>query len=102
MLYLIVEHFRNGNPGPVYERFRTEGRLAPAGLSYIDSWVTADLQRCYQIMECDNPSVLQKWIAAWDELIEFEVHPVISSFEAASLVHGQSECGTDQHGLTSE
>lgn len=86
MRYMIVEHFRNGDAAPVYERFRARGRLAPEGLSYIDSWVTSDLQRCYQIMECEDPQLLQQWIGAWEDLVEFEVHPVISSAEAASRV----------------
>jgi hypothetical protein len=51
MLYMVVEHFRNGDPVPVYARFRARGRLAPAGLTYVTSWVTADLSRCYQVME---------------------------------------------------
>lgn len=86
MRYMIVEHFRNGDAVPVYERFRARGRLAPEGLSYIDSWVTSDLQRCYQIMECEDPQLLQQWIGAWEDLVEFEVHPVMSSAEAASRV----------------
>ena len=46
MLFMIVEHFRGGDPQPVYDRFRLRGRLAPDGLRYINSWVTADLTRC--------------------------------------------------------
>jgi hypothetical protein len=67
-------------------RFRASGRLAPDGLAYVDSWVTEDLRRCYQIMECDNPQLLQQWIRAWDDLIEFEVRPIISSAEAVTRV----------------
>ena len=86
MLYLIVEHFRNGDPGPVYERFRTQGRLAPEGLHYINSWVTPDLTTCYQVMECDDRALLDEWLAAWSDIVEFEVHPVITSPEAAARV----------------
>lgn len=86
MRYMIVEHFRNGDPGPVYERFRSRGRLAPPGLAYLDSWVTADLRQCYQLMECDDPELLRQWIAGWEDLVEFEVHAVISSSEAAARV----------------
>ena len=82
MLYMIIEHYRNG-PGPVYERFRARGRLAPEGLSYINSWVTPDLQRCYQVMECGDRSLLDAWMAAWADLVDFEVYPVISSADAA-------------------
>jgi hypothetical protein len=83
---MIVERFRNGDPAPVYERFRARGRLAPEGLTYIDSWVTADLERCYQIMECDDFDLLRQWMDAWRDLVDFEVHPVISSAEAAARV----------------
>lgn len=86
MRYMIVEHFRDGDPAPVYERFRAQGRMAPAGLLYIDSWVTADLRRCCQLMECEDPGLLRQWLGAWEDLVEFEVHPVISSAEAASRV----------------
>ena len=84
MLFLVVEHFRNGDAAPVYERFRNEGRLAPDGLRYVASWVTADLKRCFQVMECDDESLLRMWLARWDDLVEFEVIPVIASAEAAA------------------
>ena len=82
MQYMIVENFRDG-PTPVYARFRSQGRLAPAGLQYLNSWVSADGARCYQLMECDEPGLLEAWMAAWRDLVEFEVIPVISSAEAA-------------------
>ena len=36
MLYMVIEAFKNGDPDPVYRRFRDEGRLAPGGLGYAD------------------------------------------------------------------
>lgn len=84
MLFMIVEHFRDGDPGPVYRRFREEGRLAPSGLEYLGSWVTSDLTRCYQMMECDDRALLDEWMAAWDDLVRFEVVEVITSAEAAT------------------
>jgi len=87
MLYMIVEHFRNGDPKPVYARFRDKGRLAPEGLKYINSWVTDDLAHCYQVMECDDRRLLDQWLAAWSDLVDFEVHPVVTSAEAAEAAH---------------
>jgi hypothetical protein len=86
VLYMIVEHFRNGDPAPVYARFRARGRLAPEGLRYVSSWVTEDLTRCYQVMECSDPELLDTWLAAWADLVEFEVYPVVTSTEAVSRV----------------
>jgi hypothetical protein len=86
MQYVVIEHFRNGDPRPVYARFAEQGRLAPEGLAYVNSWVTPDLTRCYQVMECDDRALLDSWIAAWDDLVDFEVFPVISSTDAARRV----------------
>jgi hypothetical protein len=83
---MIVEHYRNRDAKPVYERFRTRGRLAPDGLRYVNSWVTPDLTRCYQMMECDDRALLDQWMAAWSDIVEFEVHPVVTSTEAAAAV----------------
>jgi hypothetical protein len=85
MLYMIVEDFK-GAPAPVYRRFRDQGRLAPEGLRYVSSWVTPDLLRCYQVMECDAPALLQEWIDRWKDLVDFEVIPVITSAEAAAEI----------------
>ena len=86
MLYMIVENFRNGDAAPVYRRFRERGRMAPDGLVYLASWVTADLTRCYQVMECSDPALLERWMAAWNDLVDFEVVPVVTSADAARSV----------------
>ena len=86
MLYMIVEHFKNQDPVPVYSRFREQGRMLPHGLQYVSSWVGEKLDRCFQLMEADDRTLLDEWIARWDDLAEFEVYPVISSQEAAEKV----------------
>jgi hypothetical protein len=83
MQYMIVETFTHG-PEPVYARFRARGRLAPDGLRYVSSVVTADGRRCYQLMECETPALLDDWMDAWADLVAFEVVPVISSADAAA------------------
>lgn len=77
--YLVVEHFRNRDPVPVYRRYRAEGRLMPQGLEFVSSWITEDLTRCYQVVEAADPAVLDAWMARWADLVDFEVHPVLSS-----------------------
>ncbi|HEX4810388.1 MAG TPA: DUF3303 family protein [Bryobacteraceae bacterium] len=79
--YMVIEHFRDA--AAVYRRFRDRGRLAPDGLVYISSWVDEKLERCYQLMETEDPQLLDLWIANWKDLTDFEVHPVITSEEAA-------------------
>jgi Domain of unknown function (DUF3303) len=86
VLYMIVEHFRNKDPLPVYRRFRDFGRMAPEGLEYISSWVDEKLERCFQLMETDDRARIEEWLANWNDIVEFDVYPVISSKEAADRV----------------
>ena len=88
MLFLVIETFRGGDPRPVYRRFAERGRLAPDGLAYVSSWVTTDLRRCFQVMECDDRTLLDAWMERWRDLVDFEVLPVVTSAEAAAAVAG--------------
>jgi hypothetical protein len=86
MLYMVVEHFKGGDAVPVYRRFRERGRMAPEGLGYVSSWVDDKLARCYQVMETNDRKLLDEWIANWSDLIDFEVHCVITSKEASEKI----------------
>ena len=83
---MVIERFRGGDPVPVYARFRERGRLAPEGLRYVSSWVDETLATCYQVMEADDRRLLDEWMAAWEDLVAFEVIPVVTSQEAAERV----------------
>lgn len=50
------------------------------------SWVTTDLTCCYQVMECSDRRLLDGWMARWNDLVDFEVIPVVTSADAASAV----------------
>jgi hypothetical protein len=83
MLFMIIERFRNQEAKAVYQRFREQGRLAPDGLSYLGSWVEASLDRCFQLMECDDAVLLQQWVARWSDLVSFEIVPVAPGKDTA-------------------
>jgi hypothetical protein len=85
MLFMVIERFRNGRPHPVYARAREQGRLLPEGLRYVDSWVAADFARCFQLMDCDDITLLMSWVANWTDLVDFEVVPVAPSAAASRL-----------------
>jgi hypothetical protein len=71
----------------VYRRFRDRGRLAPEGLTYVSSWVDERLTTCYQVMETAERALLDRWIVQWEDIIDFEIHPVMTSEEAAERIH---------------
>ena len=86
MLFMVIERFRNGDPTPIYARFCERGRLAPEGLRYVSSWIDERIATCWQVMETDDRALLDQWMAAWSDLVEFEVIPVVTSAEASERV----------------
>ena len=86
MLFMIIERFKNRDPVPVYRKFRDKGRMAPEGLAYVSSWVTDDMDRCYQVMECDDRRILEEWMTRWSDVTDFEVIPVVTSAQAAERI----------------
>jgi hypothetical protein len=86
MLFVVIEHYRNGDPLPVYRRLRERGRQMPSGVAYRGSWITEDLGHCYQVMECDTRAGLDRWMAQWNDLVAFEVIPVMTSDQAQQKV----------------
>ena len=86
MFYMIIERFKNRDPVPVYRKFRDKGRMAPEGLTYMSSWITEDMDRCYQVMECDDRRILDEWMTRWSDVTDFEVIPVVTSAQAVERI----------------
>lgn len=80
MLYTTIEECRD--PAVGYRRLRDSGRQEPPGVAYVSSWVTPDMTRCYQVMETDDRALLDEWMSLWEDLVDFEVVPVLTSKEA--------------------
>lgn len=86
MLYMVIERFKHRDAAAVYRRVRDKGRLIPDELKYVSSWVETNWDRCFQLMECDDPQRFEPWIAQWGDLVEFEVIPVVTSAEARAAI----------------
>ncbi len=77
MLFMVVEKFKNQDGKAVYAKLRESGRVLPDGLKFVSSYVAADLSRCFQLMETNDVTLFQRWIADWQSVVEFEVVPVV-------------------------
>ena len=86
MLFMVIARFRDGDAAAVYRRFRERGRMTPEGLRYVESWVEPDFGRCFQLMECEDPRLFREWVERWEDLVEFEIVPVVTSREAAERI----------------
>lgn len=89
MLFMVIESTRNQDAKAVYRRFRDQGRMMPEGLRFVSSFVTADLGRCFQLMEADDVTLLQRFVAEWSDLTEFEIVPVVPGKDTAEALSGQ-------------
>lgn len=87
MLFMVVERFKNRDAKAIYRRLRDRGRMAPEGLQYVGSWIEANFDRCFQLMECDDPRLLQQWVLQWQDLMEMEFVPVVPSKETIEVVN---------------
>ena len=86
MLFMVIEHFDQARVKEIYARFHEKGRMMPDGLTYVDSWISADFARCFQVMQCDDVTLLQEWVLAWGDLARFEIVPLASSKDTAAAV----------------
>jgi hypothetical protein len=85
MLFMVIERFKDRDPAPIYARLREHGRALPEGLHYIDSWVESNFDRCFQLMECDDVVLLQRWVLQWRDLAQFEIVAVSPSQATRAL-----------------
>ena len=81
---MVIEHIKDSKA--VYHRLREKGRILPEGLRYVGSWVDADLSRCFQLMDCADASKFQEWIIQWQDLIDFEIVPVVESEQTTKVI----------------
>ena len=94
MLFMVIERFKGRDPAPIYARLREQGRSLPDGLRYVESWVEANFDRCFQLMECDDAVLLQRWVLQWCDLAEFEIVPVSPSRAVRELFAAPGEVRT--------
>jgi hypothetical protein len=79
MLYMVIETFRPGMKDKVYDRYSTNGRMLPHGLQYIDSWLEENGDRCFQLMESESAELFREWTEKWNDLVQFEIIPLVQS-----------------------
>ena len=86
MLFMVIERFKRSEIKAIYRRVRDQGRKLPKGLTYVDSWIEASFGRCFQLMECDDVTVLQHWVVELGDAIDFEIVPVAPSKDVRKMI----------------
>lgn len=81
---MVVEKFKDAPE--IYRRFDEKGRMMPEGLNYVSSWIDTEVKQCFQLMETEDVTLFDEWIANWKDLADFEIIPVITSAEAREKI----------------
>ena len=89
MLYMVIERFKENGAPEIYRRLREKGRMMPAGLEYVSSWIDHDFKICWQLMQTEDFALFDRWIGNWSDLMEFEVVPVRASSETVQLMNAK-------------
>jgi hypothetical protein len=89
MLLMVIERFKDGNAKPIGERFRRVGRMLPEGVIYLASWVDPAGARCFQLMDAPDAESLAAWTKRWDDLVEFQIVPVLTSADFWSRIQSE-------------
>lgn len=87
---MVIERFKPGRAPDIYRRFSEKGRMMPGNIRYLDSWITADISTCYQLMEAEDPAHFEAWTRNWSDLVDFDIRPIISSDEARAMALGDA------------
>lgn len=90
MHYMVIERFKPGRVADIYRRLVERGRMMPESLRYVDSFISADLATCWQVMETDDYGSFESWMSNWRDVMDFEIVPVLSSAEARARALGSS------------
>jgi len=74
--YMVIETFYDDCLDKIYHRFHQKGRMLHDGLHYLDSWLTSDGARCFQLMETERFELFQQWFKHRGDLTRFEVFEI--------------------------
>ena len=94
---MVIECFKDGDFTAIGGRFRRSGRMLHEGVIYHASWIDSPHFRCFQIMEAPDRESLEPWIAAFNDLVDFEVVPDQTSADFWANVSGVIE--RDRHAV---
>jgi len=73
-------------PKPSTGACATRAARCPTAWFFISSHVSADLGRCFQLMQASDATLLQRWVAEWSDLAQFEIVPVVAGSDTATAL----------------
>ena len=92
MKFMVTWRTRPGFYKTAVEQFLKTGGNPPKGLTTVGRWHVPGSVLGWHLVEGDDPTALAQHVAAWAEVLDVEVNPVIedaAAAEGAAKVYGQ-------------
>lgn len=71
-------------------RFLESGAPPPAGVTLLGRWFTASHNKGFMLVETDDSKLLFRYVSDWTDIMDFEIDPVVTDEEAASVLQGMT------------
>ncbi len=84
--YMIAYDLSKENRNEAIKRF-VDGKAMqpPEGVTDLGRWHAAGGRLGWAVAETDDPKHLADWVMSWSDIIDYEIHPVISDEELGAL-----------------
>lgn len=86
MTYHITYKLANIQRNEAQKRFKSTGALPPAGVTMKGRWHSINGNGGFMLAESSDPEAIGKWIQDWSDLLTFEITPVLTDEQVASLI----------------
>ncbi|MEZ5742123.1 MAG: DUF3303 family protein [Burkholderiaceae bacterium] len=88
MVYLTIYRWRPENRKAIVQRFMETGGVPPPGVKLLSRWTDVAGGRGFSLTEADDPVAASKFAYAWNDLMSFEMVPVVSDEQLGQVLAG--------------
>jgi hypothetical protein len=88
MHFLTIWTFRPEHANSAIERFGETGAPPPEGVNMLARWHDVAGKRGFALSETDDPVAIAKWCHGWNDLLSFEIVPVINDEQLGAVLAG--------------
>ena len=86
MLFMVTFPLTHRDYETRISRFLETGAPPPEGVTLRGRWFTASHNKGFMLAETDDPKALFRYVSEWASIIDFEIEPVVTDEEAASVL----------------
>jgi len=91
MLFMVTFPLTHRHYEQRVSRFLDTGAPPSNGVELRGRWFTASHNKGYMLVESVGPKALFRYVSEWASVIDFEIEPVVTDEEAATVLKGLAQ-----------